>query len=99
CLSVTLTCGATGTYCSSQFLNKTTGESADIVYLNCVTPDMLTTGIKNNSADNFSFVVSPNPNSGEFNINLNGLNSSSATIQVYNLIGALIHESNNEMHN
>lgn len=102
CLTVTTTCGAIGTYCTAQYLNKTSGESADIIYINCITPDMLPstdTGIKNNSAALISCVISPNPTNGEFNVNANGINSSSAKIQVYNLVGTIVFENMADINN
>ena len=92
CLSVTLTCGATGTYCTSQYLNKTKAGGADMVYLNCLTQEMLETGIGSNSKENIALHVFPNPNNGEFNLSITGLNTPSAKVEVYNLIGEAVFE-------
>lgn len=102
CLTVTTTCGTIGTHCSTQYLSKSADGSNDIVYINTVTREMLEaepTGIKNNAAETISCIISPNPNSGEFNLNINGITASSAKIQVYNLIGGVIFESTHDAHN
>lgn len=99
CLTVTTTCGTIGTHCSSQYLNKTSGESADIIYINTVTPDMISVGINKLKVENLGLKVSPNPNTGEFNISANGINSSSVKVEVYNLIGEMIYETVNETSN
>ncbi|MBX3162857.1 MAG: PKD domain-containing protein [Bacteroidetes bacterium] len=102
CLTVTTTCGTIGTHCSTQYLSKSADGSNDIVYINTVTREMLEaepTDIKNNAAEAISCIISPNPNSGEFNLNINGITASSAKIQVYNLMGGVIFESINDTHN
>src|SRR5690606_12620671 len=99
CLTVTLTCGTVGTYCNSQFLSKSTGESADFVFVNTLTADMLETGIKVCRVENLELKISANPNGGEFNVNLSGVNASSAKIEVYNIAGKLVFETNNNSRN
>ncbi len=55
-------------------------------------------GIKNNSTINSSIKVYPNPNNGEFNVTLNGIEPGSREIEVliYNTLGQIIFKNNYE---
>jgi len=92
CLSVTVSCGASSNYCYSYAVNKPAENSSQIVYIN-VLPPAMTTGITSPEADNFSYVVYPNPNSGEFNIHLQGNNTKDVFVTVYNIVGEIVYQS------
>jgi hypothetical protein len=42
-----------------------------------------------------SITLSPNPNTGEFTVNLNGLKSGKSTISVYNINGQMVYQNLN----
>lgn len=96
CLSVTVSCGggATGTECSSQAIFKIQQGAQDqsMVYVNVKRPSQLT-GLPSISANEPALALYPNPNSGLFQLKLDGLNQARVNISIYNLIGKQIYTS------
>ena len=93
CLSVTVSCGSTSTYCYSYGIFRSNENSSQLVYVNVVAP-AIGTGISTlGSNEEFSFELYPNPTSGLFNLSLNGLRQKKAIISVYSLVGELVYAS------
>jgi PKD repeat protein len=88
CLSVTVSCGSNSYYCHSYYLNKSSDQSSQIVSINVEAPPITNFILKRN-LDDFSFLIYPNPNSGEFNILLDAA-TKEVNVLVYNSIGELI---------
>jgi PKD repeat protein len=95
CLSVTVSCASTASSCSSYSVYRSQQVSQNMVFVNIVPPG-LSTSIENVVAGQTAFEVYPNPNNGNFTMKLSGLRSGPAMIQVYNLVGELVYEKENE---
>jgi len=95
CLSASVSCGASAITCTSGALFKTNAEEMGLAYIN-VTKPSLVNGILLNEASKIEWVVYPNPNNGEFNISLKGVNAS-MYLCIYNAIGELIYETKPEI--
>lgn len=100
CLTVTTTCGSVNTYCAiwNIFKPANADEANGFVYVNVLDPNA-PTGIKNVSAANMTFNVAPNPNSGSFNISVNGLKADNATISIRNMMGQEIYSTQAPVNN
>jgi len=83
CLSIIDATGCTNTFCQSYYLLKTTNT---MIYVNVISAP---TGI-DESFDNTSISVFPNPTTGEFTVY--GLRSA-VQIKVYNMVGEKIYQS------
>ena len=91
CLSTSISCGASSTYCSSYYIYKSaTADGNDIIEVNVI--DASAVGLKSNSKYENSFVVYPNPNNGMFTIKMGGLSEGYVNIEVYNMYGQLLAE-------
>lgn len=90
CLTVTVSCGSTATWCGSYYINKS-AQDMSMIQVNVVAPSP--TGIKANSIDADKLQLYPNPNAGDFNINLGEAVANDVTISVYNSIGQLVQET------
>jgi len=92
CLSTTVNCGASATYCSSYFIFKSTsGADNEMIRVDVI--DASSVGIKNNRFENANISIYPNPNNGSFKISIDGLNEEVLKLSVYNLVGQLINET------
>lgn len=97
CLSVTLTCGSTDTYCFLSNIYRSS-EDMSIVTVNVINP--LTVGINNQSAaESLDYTIYPNPNNGNFNLSINGLPSGAVKVSIYNVVGELVYSAENEASN
>ena len=101
CLSLTVTCGASATYCSSYFIFKPTAGSniSDEMYRIDVIPEG-TTGLTKLDINSANISVFPNPNSGSFKLNVNGIaNDNNNKISVTNMLGDVIYTNNAKANN
>jgi hypothetical protein len=96
CLSVTVSCGATAGYCTSYNIYRS-ADDMNVITVNVINPSSV--GINNQSAEELNYSISPNPNNGSFHLNLNGLGSGNVNISVYNLVGKLVYQSDNNSNN
>lgn len=95
CLSVTVACGATASSCYTYNVYRSANDNS-IIQVQVVNASDIATGIKTTSAKNAAYSVSPNPGSGLFNVNISGLTAGKASINVYNLVGKMVYESESE---
>lgn len=96
CLTVTVNCGATASYCTSYYIFKSTNSNdQSMINVNVLDPNTVT-GISNSAIQQVAFTIHPNPSNGEFTVNMNGLKSENAKVSVYSLIGKLVYESDVE---
>jgi hypothetical protein len=86
---VTVACGASDTVCTSNaiFRSDVASQNLDMVYINVIDP--ATVGIRTEANNSSIFSVSPNPNNGSFNLNING-HSGDLIISIYDINGKLI---------
>ncbi|PBQ31835.1 hypothetical protein CNR22_08660 [Sphingobacteriaceae bacterium] len=92
CLSVTVSCGSSSSYCYSYYVNKSSDESSQLVHINVQAPEK-TNGLTALTTKAFAFTIYPNPNNGEFSIHLSELNKDKLTVSVYSLLGELVYFS------
>jgi PKD repeat protein len=97
CLSVTVACGATDTYCTTYNIYRSS-QDMSLIYVNVVNP-AIATGINATEAAEVAYSIVPNPSAGSFNLNLKGLSSANASISIYNLVGKLVYQSDSETNN
>lgn len=93
CLTVTASCGAVDSECSSYYVYKS-AESNAMIGVTVVAPNT-PTGIKNMSADKNAFTIYPNPGNGL--IHLSASNPGDAKIMVYDLLGNVIYNETAEL--
>lgn len=93
CLSVTVSCGSSSTYCYPYFIYKSTsGNPLDVLFINVVAPE-ISTGIDDPTASEWNYSVYPNPNDGRFNIALGGFPGQKTLIQIHDITGVRIYQS------
>ncbi len=97
CLTVTATCGATATACSSYSVFRGTAGSA-IINVNVNQPTLK--NLDASSTVGLTELVSiansavyPNPSTGLFNVTASGLLSDNATVTVFNTVGQVLYTS------
>jgi hypothetical protein len=97
CLTVTASCGATATACSTYSVYRGTAASA-IISINVSQPELK--DLETANTVGFTELVAtampaiyPNPSNGLFNVSAGGLNADNATVTVYNSVGQLLHTS------
>lgn len=91
CLSVTVSCGATASYCHSYYFNKDPNITSPIISVNVTPPDK-TNGILILNGNSDLFKLYPNPNDGHFSIEVSDI-SEKTSLAVYNLIGETVYTS------
>jgi PKD repeat protein len=89
CLSVTVSCGATATFCQGVAIFRSS-QDMSMYYINVVDPNA-PTAIKNNNAETLHYSVYPNPNNGSFN--LKGLKNGPVSISIFNVVGKLVYQT------
>ncbi|MES2681293.1 MAG: PKD domain-containing protein [Bacteroidota bacterium] len=97
CLTLTAYCGATSTSCYNYAIYRPAGasENMDMVTVNVVHPSTVT-GIVSALPDNLLLSITPNPNNGQFRLNVKGLENKNTTMVIYNLVGERIYHSHLE---
>jgi PKD repeat protein len=95
CLTVTASCGATASSCATYSVFRSSAAAA-IINVNVLAPTLKS--VDNNNAVGLkdlqaaaSVNIYPNPSTGLFNVRLNGLESETSTISVFNLVGDLLY--------
>jgi PKD repeat protein len=88
CLSVTVACGASATYCFPYYIFRSSGNS-DVIYINVIDPSS-TVGL-NEGIKAQSFGVYPNPGKGQFIVALSEKRTGEYRLDVLNLIGQKVH--------
>jgi PKD repeat protein len=96
CLSLTVSCGATDMYCNTYNIYRS-AQDMNIITVNVINP--LTVGLNSQVAEELNYSISPNPNNGSFHLNMNGMGSGPVNISVYNLVGKLVYQSENNSSN
>jgi PKD repeat protein len=93
CLTVTVNCASTASSCTSYSIFKTT-ESANILYVNVVAPDVTmlsTTGLSSYEELASNFDMYPNPSNGIFTIALVGTKAKFGDVAIYSSAGMLVY--------
>jgi PKD repeat protein len=91
CLSVTVSCGSSATYCMPYYVSKPSDPSSQVISVNVVPPDKLN-GIGTFEGRDHSFSLYPNPNDGCFTVDI-GDTEEAVTLTVYDLVGNTIYTS------
>lgn len=102
CLTVTVSCGATASTCSSYFVNRSSStQSMDMINISVVAPETVDqeVGLLDVRGDNTSYNVYPNPSQGSVNLSIEGLSNGNVTILVQNLLGEVIYQTNTVTNN
>lgn len=97
CLTVTATCGATATACSSYSVYRTSA-AASIINVNVNAPELKNLDQTNNVGikelmKSATLSIYPNPSTGIFNITVSGLDSEKSNITVLNIVGEVLYSS------
>lgn len=96
CLSVTVSCGDTSTTCIPYSVNKGS-EAALMFQVNVVAPGLILLGLNSSDADEqLVWDIAPNPNEGEFKLNLNTIRSEEWRIVISDLSGRMVHNQLSE---
>lgn len=92
CLTVTVSCGAKDSVCSSYNVFKTLEikDEKNIIYINVRKPGLVTSLDKEELSD-FNLTLYPNPNNGQFNLKINNAGSDQVTITIYNLMSEIVY--------
>jgi hypothetical protein len=99
CLTVTVNCGATDSDCFSYAIYRSANPDQEMDVIQVQVIDPMTVGIKNASAGNIEFSVTPNPGNGSFRIHMSSLRAKVANINVYNVVGRQVYASTAETAN
>ncbi len=91
CLSVTVSCGLSNSYCNSYFIYRSSEGNQDQSFAQINVIDPATVGIKNNTNRETNMIISPNPNNGSFQLLMDGTNAAT-NILIYDLTGKVIYE-------
>jgi PKD repeat protein len=92
CVTVSVSCGTvTATYCYVAAIFRSS-ESNDMILVNV--KQAVPTGIKNQTKSEAQLSIYPNPNSGEFVLELSGIinESKENTLSIYNMMGQKVLE-------
>lgn len=89
CLTVTVACGATDSWCGSYFINKSAEPLAPI-QINVIQPSSVPQSIKILNISESKFSVYPNPATDEFYIKLEK-EIEEGSLSIYNLNGEMIY--------
>ena len=91
CLTVTVTCGDSSTTCSDYTIYRLT-QQAMVVKINVIPPALIA-GLASVSANEQLFWdILPNPNTGEFKLNLSNSKSESVRVVISDLTGRRVHD-------
>ncbi len=91
CLTITVSCGATANYCYVSNIYKTSDVNSNAVS----SVNVINTGavsIKENKVENKSLQLFPNPNNGEFSIQLEKINGLPHQLLIYDILGKQVFE-------
>lgn len=97
CLSVTVTCGASGTTCLPYAIYKGM-QDMSVIEVQVVNPEIIT-GIKNAMQNIVLTSVSPNPNNGSFNLQVMAPGIDKVKISIFNLVGEKLFDAQAEASN
>ncbi|MDI1356220.1 MAG: PKD domain-containing protein [bacterium] len=88
CLSTTVSCGASSSYCFPYAISKPAGggSGSDVYSINVVAP-ALSVNIQQFANEELEFNIFPNPSSGLFTLKLNRNEGSACTVTIYDLCG------------
>lgn len=99
CLTVTVNCGATASYCNSYYIFKSSSNTdQSMINVNVVDPSTIT-GFVSPTSKNSVYTLYPNPTNGDFTINMNGVTTNNVKITMFNVIGKLVYETEAETNN
>jgi hypothetical protein len=90
CLSATISCGASTTYCQSQYINRSANNDNAIINVQVIPPAPLV-GIAETEQQVFNAIIYPNPSSGKFTIGVEA--GQNYSIHVFDLMGKEVHAS------
>lgn len=92
CLSVTVSCGGTDTYCNSWFINRSaSGQSgSEMISISVIPPG--TVGLEEKINPDVQLSVYPNPNSGKFILNASGLEKNTF-VRLHNMLGEEVYSA------
>ena len=94
CLSVTASCGSTATSCYTYNIYKGTEGASNIIFIDVMPGQpQLETGIEQMTKTE-SFNVYPNPNKGEFMLDISALNGRGNRMVIMDLMGKIILDEN-----
>lgn len=95
CLSVTVSCGFTSTTCTTYSVYRGS-EQASIVLVNVVAPELISGMGSPETDEQPSWNIVPNPNAGEFKLNLSNTPSEWIRVVIRDISGRIVHNQSLE---
>ncbi len=100
CLTVTVSCGSSTTSCMYPYIYKSANsEAQQMISINVVKPQAIPASITESVVELTGLSVYPNPSSGMFSVDLSALNSSAATIIIYDALGHILYNKRESITN
>lgn len=90
CLTVTVSCAATSSTCTSYSVYRVSQESM-VISVNVVAPELILNLASVKTNELLSWDILPNPNSGEFYLNLNKTTSEPIRVVISDLTGRTLY--------
>lgn len=91
CLSVTVSCSASSSACTSYSIYRVT-EEAQILEVNVIAPGLISGLASAEASEEFSWSIAPNPNSGSFNLTINHTKPKPARVLISDLSGRIVYD-------
>lgn len=92
CLTVTVSCGASNSTCSSYYVFRSQEPgSMSMININVVPPNLIPVGLDKAEDKTPVFEIFPNPNNGSFSIFVNNIGETELRLELIDMTGRLIN--------
>lgn len=92
CLSVTLTCGDTASFCNNYNIFKSS-EDQSIIQVNVKTIEQIIAGVNEIENSPLQLNLKPNPNNGKFSVNIDNTLQGTSKLSVVDVMGKLVYST------
>lgn len=97
CVSVTVSCGSSGSACATYYVYRSAEQSSDIIGVNVVPPTGTITSVAYTEMESIQAKIYPNPNKGSFHLNVLDSDSKNITCDIFDFTGKLFYSNKGEM--
>jgi PKD repeat protein len=91
CLSVTVSCGATASFCLYPYISKSASSASQMVSISVVPPQPIPASITENINELKGVSVYPNPSNGKVSVDVSAIDANTADIQVLDVLGHILY--------